>query len=330
MKDLYRRLGRIVAACVAFLAVAAAVPGALAQSDYPNRSIRFLVGFPPGSAADITARLVGNKMGQILGQQIVIENKPGAGSSIAGGEAARAPKDGYTLYLGTSGNTANAAFAPNLTFDFKTDFIPITPLVTVPLILVVHPSLGVKSVADLIKLAKAKPGELSYASPGIGTASHFGGELLKSLGGVNVTHIPYQGSPQAITDLIAGRTSLIFSPSSTVMGHIQAGRLVALASGGTKRPAVAPDLPTMVEAGVADFDITTWFGLVAPAGTPKAVIDKLSAAANEALKSDEVKAGLAKAGFDPIGGPQPEFAAFVERDLVKWAKAAELAGLRKK
>ena len=297
--------------------------------DYPNRPIRVVVGFSAGSGADITARVVGQRMGQLLGQQIVVENKTGAGSSLAAEFVARAPKDGYTLLLATIANPINAAMSSNLSFDFPKDFVPIVRLTTTPNILVVHPSVGVKSVKELIDLAKSKPDQLSFASSGVATGTHLSGELFKVLAGVKMVHVPYAGSPQAVTDLLAGRIQLFFSPASTVLQHVRDGKLVALASTEAKRTAIAPELPTMVEAGLPGFETGLWFGLLAPAGTPKEVVDKLARAANEALQTDEVAKALAPQGIDLVGGSPEDFARYLEGEMKRWATVAEAAGLKK-
>jgi tripartite-type tricarboxylate transporter receptor subunit TctC len=297
--------------------------------DYPARPVHIIAGFIPGSAADITARVLGQRMGQTLGQQFVIENKAGAGSSLAAEFVARAPNDGYTLFLGSSANITNAAINPALSFDMAKDFAPIALATTVPIILVVHPALGVNSVQELIALAKAKPGEVLYASTGVGTAPHLSGELFAIRGGVKLVHVPYQGSPQAATDLLAGRTSMMFSPASAVVAHVATGKLKALASAAAKRPSIAPDLPTMAEAGMADFDTSIWFGLMAPASTPREVIDKLARAASEALASNEVLASLHPQGFDALSGGPEEFAATIQREIKRWGEVAQAAGLKK-
>ena len=213
---------------------------ARAQGDYPNKPVHLIVGFTPGSVADITARVLGNKMGQILGQQFVIENRTGAGSNLAAEYVARAPKDGYTLYLPGSANIANAAINPNLPFDIIKDFAPIALVNNAAVILVVHPSLNVNSVQELIALLKSKPGELSYASTGIGSAPHFSGELFMQSTGTKMVHVPYQGSPQAATDLLAGRVQIMFSPATAVISLVKDGRLKVLASAGAKRPVFCP------------------------------------------------------------------------------------------
>lgn len=309
-------------------AAALAASGAVAE-DYPVRPIRVVVGFSAGSGADISARVVGQRMGQILGQQIVVENKTGAGSSLAAEQVARAPKDGYTLLMATIANVINAVVNPNLSFDFRKDFAPVVRLTTTPNILVVHPSVGVKSVKELIDLAKAKPDQLLFASSGVATGTHLAAELFKVMTGVKMVHVPYAGSPQAVTDLLAGRVQVFFSPASTVLQHVREGKLVALASTEAKRAAMAPDLPTMAEAGLPGFETGLWFGLVAPVGTPKEIIDKLARAGNEALKADEVGKALAPQGIDLVGGSPEEFARYLDGEMKRWATVAEAAGLKK-
>ncbi len=310
------------------LTAVAAVPLGHAD-DFPSRPLRLIIGFPPGSAADITARLVGSVMSQTLGQQVVVEARPGAGSSLAAEFVARAPADGYTLFIGTSSNVTNAAISSTLRFDFAKDFAPVTPLTDLPLILAVHPLLGVSSVKELIALAKSKPGELTYASVGHGTVPHLSTELFSLRTNIKLVHVPYQGSPPAVTDLLAGRVSVMLGVASTIMPHVESGRIKGLASGSAKRPHIAPNLPTIAEAGVPDFESSVWFGLMAPAGTPRAVIQKLAAAANAALKSDDVATKLKASGFEPLGGPPEAFAQFIAREQFKWGAAAEAAGMKK-
>jgi tripartite-type tricarboxylate transporter receptor subunit TctC len=326
-----RRKRRTIALALSLaLTLAAQLPLTCAHAeDYPSRPVRIIAGFIPGSAADITARVLGQRMGQILGQQFITENKPGAGSSLAAEYAAHAAKDGYTLFLGSSANITNAAINPALSFDMAKDFAPIALVTTVPVILVVHPSLGVNSVKELIALAKAKPGEVLYASTGVGTAPHLSGELFAMRSGVKLVHVPYQGSPQAVTDLLAGRTAMMFSPASAVVSQVETGKLKALASAAAKRPSIAPDLPTMAEAGMPDFDTSIWFGLMAPAGTPKEIIDKLARAAAEALTSNEVLASLHPQGFDALSGGPADFAATIQRESKRWGEVAQAAGLKK-
>jgi tripartite-type tricarboxylate transporter receptor subunit TctC len=306
-----------------------AAPAALSQSDYPNRPIRLIVGFIPGSAADITARVLGQRMGQILGQQFVIEGKPGAGSSLAAEFVAHSAKDGYTLFIASSANITNAAINPNLSFDMIKDFAPIALINTAAVILVVPPSTGVKSVPELIALARSKPGEVLYASTGVGTAPHLSGELFSMRTGVKLMHVPYQGSPQAATDLLAGRVTMMFSPASAVISQVEKGSLRALASAASKRPAILPTLPTMTEAGMPDFDTSIWFGLMAPAGTPRDIIDKLARAAREALATNEVVTAWRPQGIDPLSGGPDEFARHIESESKRWSEVAQAAGLKK-
>lgn len=315
---------------IAVLAAAALLSFATAHADdYPSRPVRVIVGFTAGAAADITARVLTNRMGQILDQQFVVENRPGAGSNLAAEYVSHAPKDGYTLLVGTSANLTNAIISTNLGFDFVKDFSPIALAATAPVILVVNPSLGVNSVQELIALAKAKPGRILYASTGVGAAPHLAGELFNARAGIKTVHVPYQGSPQAVTDLIAGRTSMMFSPASAVMSHIKSGALKALASAASRRPSIAPDLPTMAEAGVPDFDASIWFGLMAPAGTPRNIVDKLARTLDEALKSDETVTRLKAQGFDTLGGGPEDFARTIATDAARWTAAARAAGLTK-
>jgi tripartite-type tricarboxylate transporter receptor subunit TctC len=302
---------------------------ARAQSDYPNKPIHLVVGFTPGSVADITARVLGNRMGQILGQSVVVENRPGAGSNLAAEFVARSAKDGYTLFLPGSANIANGAINRNLPFDVAKDFAPVALVSAAAVILVVHPSLAVNNLQELIALVKSKPGELSYASTGIGSAPHFSGELFMQRTGTKLVHVPYQGSPQAATDLLAGRVQVMFSPATAVISLVQAGRLKVLASAGRKRAGILPDVPTMIESGMPDFDTAIWFGLMAPAGTPREAIDKLSRAVREAVKSSEVVAAWRPQGVDPLDGGPDELARLIASELKRWGDVATAAGLKK-
>jgi tripartite-type tricarboxylate transporter receptor subunit TctC len=322
-------LKRIGVLTAALLLAVVANDYARAQSDYPSKPIRIVVGFTPGSVADITARVLGNRMGQILGQTVVVENKAGAGSNLAAEFVARAPKDGYTLFLPGSVNIANAAINPNLPFDIAKDFTPIALVNSVAVILVVHPSLEVSNVQQLIALAKSKPGDLTYASTGIGSAPHFSGELFMQQTGTKLVHVPYPGSPQAATDLVAGRVQVMFSPATAVISLVQGGKLKLLASAGSKRSSIVPDVPTMIESGMPGFDTAIWFGLTAPAGTPAAIIDKLSRAVREAVKSNEVIAAWRPQGVDPLDGGPEDLARLEASELKRWTEVATAAGLKK-
>jgi len=318
-----RRLAPLIV-CVLFALTAAA-----RAEDYPTRPIRVIVGFGPGSGADITARVVGARMSEILGQQIVVENKAGAGSSLAADYVAHAARDGYTLLMATAAQPINAAVTPTLNFDFVKDFVPIVRLTTTANLLVVTPSLEVKSVDELVALAKAKPDALSFGSSGVGTGTHLAGELFKVLTGVKIVHVPYGGSAQAVTDLLAGRIQVLFTPASTVIAHVRDGKLVALAATETKRTAIAPEVPTMAEAGLAGFDTGLWFGLLAPTGTPPAAIERISTAARQALASETVVKALAPQGIDIVGGTPEEFAAYIAGEMKRWEMVSRAAGLKK-
>jgi len=287
-----------------------------------------VVGFPPGASMDITARMLGNGMSQILGQQFVIDNKPGAASSIAAEYAAHAANDGYTLFVGSSANITNQAINPGLPFDMLRDFAPIAPVANVNVVLVVNPAINVHSVAELIALAKSKPGEVLYASVGIGSAPHLAAELFSQRAGVKLVHVPYQGSPQAVADLIAGRTMMMFSPASSVIGQIEAGKLIGLASATRTRASMLPNLPTMMEAGITDFDTGLWFALLAPKGTPTAMIDKLAAAAQKAIHTPEAMEGLRKQGIDPLSGGPDDLKHYMQTELARWSDVARAAGLK--
>jgi tripartite-type tricarboxylate transporter receptor subunit TctC len=313
-------------------AAAAALPAAarIARAQaYPTRPVRIIIGFAAGASGDIAARVLAQALGPLLGQQFIVENRAGAGSNIATNFVAHAPKDGYTLLQGTAANTINAATTPNLTYDFPKDFAPIALFATLPNILVVHPSIGVHTVAELIELARAKPDQLSFGSAGVGGLSHVTGELFNVIAGTKRLHVPYAGTAQAATDLLGGRLQVMFSPASTVLQFVAEGKLVALASTGLQRASAAPDLTTISEAGLTGFDTSGWFGLLAPAGTARDIIERLAAASNEAVKSPDVVATMAQQGFDMAGGSPEEFAGFIRDDLAKWVRVAAASGLKR-
>jgi tripartite-type tricarboxylate transporter receptor subunit TctC len=314
---------------IAALIMTAGASATRAQSDYPNKPVRLIVGFIPGSSADITARVLGARMSQLLGQQIVVENKPGAGSSLAAEYVARSPKDGYTLFVASSANITNAAINPKLSFDIVKDFQPVALVNTAAVILVTHPSVGVSSVQELIALAKGKPGEINYASTGVGTAPHLSGELMNMRAGLKLVHVPYQGSPQAATDLLAGRVQIMFSPASAVVSQVESGKLKVLASATAQRAGILPNVPTMAEAGMPDFVTSIWFGLMAPAGTPREVVDNLARVTTEAARSPEVVAAWRPQGIDPLNGGPDEFEKHVTKEMTRWSEVATAAGLKK-
>lgn len=296
---------------------------------YPLRPVRVIVGLAAGSSTDVTARIIAQRLGESLGQQFVIENRPGAGGNIATEFVAHAPKDGYTLLLGSVATTVNVTLSPNKSFDFVRDLVPVVLLATVPNLLVVHPSLGVHSLEELIRLAKAKPGEIFYASSGVGTSPHLSAELFNREAGLKLMHVPYQGSGQAMNDLVAGRVSLMFAPASTALPHVKSGSLVAIASTQRKRAAAAPDLPTMDELGMRGFDTGVWFGLFAPSGTSPEIVNALADAANQALSAPAVIASLRAQGIDPVGGTPAAFRTFVTAEIEKWRAVIDTAGLKK-
>jgi tripartite-type tricarboxylate transporter receptor subunit TctC len=317
---------RLIAAAV----LAAGIVSAPAQAQtYPTQPIRIISGFPAGTTADLSARIVGAKIGEILKAQVVVENRPGAASSIAAAQAARADKDGYTLYIGSAANVINAAQNPNLTFDFMKDFTPITLLTSTPTVLAVTPQLGVKNVKELIAAAKAKPDSISFGSSGVASSTHLALELFKGLTGAKIQHVPYTGSPQVVTDMLAGRIQGYFAPASTVMGHVNAGKLIALGTTDPARTTILPNLPTMIEAGVPGCVSVLWFGLVAPTGTPQPVLDRLSKAANEALKSEDVVKSLQSASIARHGGSPADFARHIAEENKRWTKVIADAGLKK-
>ena len=301
---------------------------AQAQSAYPNKPVKLVLGFPPGSAADVVARLLVPRLGESLGQPMVVENRPGAGSNIAGEAVARAPADGYTLLLGSVANAINATLSRGLSFDFARDFSPVSGVATLPNLLVVHPAVPAKNVQELITAAKAKPGELMYGSSGNGTAPHLSGELFNLMAGVKTVHVPYKGSPQAVTDLLAGRVLVMFSPASTVLQHIKAGSLRALASTGLARTGAAPELPTVAESGLAGFETSVWFGLVAPLGTPVDILDRLNRDTQRALAAPELKAQFAAQGVDAMGGSREQLATYIRQEIDKWARVIQASGAR--
>lgn len=314
--------------CAALALAMSLTATASSAQDYPNRPVRIVIGFGPGSVADITARVMGAHMSQTLGQQVVVENRPGAGSSLGAEHVARAPKDGYTLFMATIANTINPALS-RLPFDFAKDLAPISLVASSPQLLVAHPSLGVNSVQDLIALAKTRPEPIHYACSGVGTLSHLSGLLLNGMADIKLVPVPYPGSAQGVNDVLAGRVPVMFSSITTVWPHVTGGKLKALATTQPKRLAMAPDLPTMAEAGLQGYDAVVWMGLLAPAGTPREIVDKLARAANEALRSNDVLALLRAQGFEPIGGSPDEFGSYIDGELRKWSNVAIAADLKK-
>ena len=299
----------------------------LAQGRYPEKPIRVVVGFPPGTSTDTLTRLVATRMSDALGQPLVVENRPGAGSSIAAEQVARSAPDGYTLLASSSANTVNPALY-KLAFDFERDLAPIGLIAEAPLLLVAHPGAGVQSVQELISAAKAKPGALAYGSSGVGSFVHLNGELFKINTGTNLAHVPYKGSSQAIADLLSGQIPLLFTPASTAIPHVKAGKALALGVISPRRSPALPDVPTMGEAGVRGQEAALWSGLHAPAGTPRDVIERLNRELQKTLSMPEVKTQFAAQSNDPLPGSPEQFAKVIRDDIERWARVVKTANIK--
>lgn len=311
------------------VALAAAGPVGLAQAQgYPGKPIRIVVPFPPGGGTDIVARILTQKLSESFGANFVIDNRAGAGGSIGTEMVAKAPPDGYTLGIVSGSHAINPGLYSKLPFDAVRDFAPVTMLVSGPGLLVVHPSLPVKTVKELIALAKGKPGQLNYASAGNGTPPHLAGELFKSMAGVDLVHVPYKGNTPAFVDLISGQVSLSFPTIPSALPHVQAGRLRALAVTSRKRSAVMPQLPTIAESGLPGYDTSSWFGMLAPAGTPREIVRKLQQESAKVLQLRDVREKLLSQGLEPVGSTPEEFAATIESEIAKWAKVVKASGAR--
>jgi tripartite-type tricarboxylate transporter receptor subunit TctC len=313
------------------LACSAAFPfAAFAQaSTYPNKPVRLVVGVPPGGATDLVARLVAEQLSKQTGQQFVVDNRGGAGGNIGAENVAKSPPDGYTLFLGPIGTMAINPFVyAKMPFDPVKDFAPISQLTSIPIVMIVHPSVPAKDVREFIAFAKANPGKVNFASGGNGTQTHISGEMLKSLAGVDMTHIPYKGNGPAMIDLLAGRVLVMFDQISSALPHVRAGKLNALGVTTAKRSAVAPDIPTLAETGLPTFEATTWHGLFAPAGTPRDVIAKLNAETVKALSSPELIEKFKTNGIDPVSSSPEQFAALLKSELQRWGDVVKAAGIK--
>lgn len=297
----------------------------VAHAKYPDKPIKILVGFAAGGPTDIVARLVGSRLEKVLGQPVIVENKPGGGSNIASAEAARAKPDGYTLFLGTIANATNMSIYKNLNYNTERDFVPITQLVSSPSVLVVNNDLPVKTLAELIAYAKANPGKLTYASSGAGGSPHLAGEMLKQRTGIDALHVPYKGAAPAMNDVMGGTVSMGFKTASGVTSTIQAGRLRAIAIASDKRLPQLPDVPTLAELGFKDFEVSSWSGLFAPKGTPPEIIKTIADATIEILKSPEVRKQLEGMGAIPVGSTPAEFQKYVRSEIEKWGVVAKTA-----
>ena len=301
---------------------------ALAQSAYPSRPIHVDVGFTPGASSDIVARIFAKGADQVLGQDVIVENRTGAAGSIAAGYVARAAKDGYTLFICPLSTLTNKIVHPDEPFDIAKDFAPIALLATGAIVMVVDPKLEVHSVADFTALAKSKPGQILFGTVGPGSLPDLCGELYAQRAGVKLVQVPYPGSPQVITDLMAGRVAMNFAIASSVLGQIAAGQVRPLAIAADKRSDLLPDVPTMAEAGIPDFNTPLWFGLVAPAGTPRPVIDKLADAAQKAMHAPDAVSLLHKQGFVPEDKGPDQFGAFIKSEIARWSTVVQAPGMK--
>src|SRR5439155_15913660 len=300
---------------------------AFAQSGYPARPIRMVVPFPPGGPTDIVARPIAQKLSEQLSQQVIVDNRGGAGGNIGAESVARAAPDGYTLLMGTVGTQAiNPALYKKLTYDPTRDLVPVALVAAAPVALVVHPSVGAKSVKELLALASAKPGRLTFGSAGSGTPGHLTGEMFKSATAASLVHVPYKGSAPAVSDLIGGQIGLMFDPVQSVLPHIRAGRIQALAVSSARRSGALPDVPTLQEAGVQGVETTAWWGLLAPAKTPREVIARLSAEAQRVVQTADLRERLGAVGIEPMGLGSEAFAEFQKAELSKWGRAVRESG----
>ncbi len=312
---------------LALTALALLSSSAFAQA-YPTKPIRLVVPSAAGGSTDTIARIVGNALAVNLGVPVVIDNKPGAGGNIASGIVATAAPDGYTLLVPYGGFAINPSLYKSLPFDSVKDFAPVIQLCTVTGILVVNPSLPVHSVKELIALAKAKPGQLNYASAGSGTVTHLAGELFKTMAGVDIVHVPYRGSSLALTDLLGGQVQLMFANIPGTIQHVETGKLRVLAVNSATRSPLLPNVPTVAESGLAGYEASTWFGVLAPAGTQKEIIAKLNAEISRVLSTAEVQATFKAEGASAVGGSPEQFGSFIRAEIEKWGKVVRASGAR--
>ena len=317
------------ASIAAALACACTVTDALAQAGaFPAKAVRIIVAFPPGGGTDIVARIVGQKLAESWGQQAVVDNRAGASGVIGTEAAARAAPDGYTWFMGTMGNlTVNQHLYRKMPVDPQRDLAALTQVVAVHFVMVSHPSLPAKTVKELIALAKSRPGQINYSSSGPGGAPHLAGELLKSMAGINLVHIPYKGSGPSFTDLLGGQISLTFDSLVQAYPYIKAGKLNAMAVLGSKRSSLLPQTPTVAESGVPGYELTNWFGLVVPAATPRELVTRMYNDVAKVLAQPEVRDKLQAMGADPIGSTPDQFSAFMRAETAKWAKVIKVANI---
>ena len=302
--------------------------GLVAAQGYPARQVRIVVPFPPGGTSDILARTIGARLAEPLGQPVVIENRPGAGGNIAADHVARSTPDGYTLLMGTSSLAISQSLYRKLNFDLIRDFAPVTQAVNYANLLVVHPTAGVSTVSELLALARAKPGSLTYGTAGNGTPPHMTGELFKAYTGVNILHIPYKGGAPAIVDLVAGQIPMMFDNVPPLLPHVRSGRIKALAVTSLARIPVLPEVPTLHELGLKEFDAVGWNGLLAPAGTPREIVNRLHAEVARVLRIPEVRDQLTSQGADIVANAPDEFSAWIRVEVKKWAEVVRVSGAK--
>jgi tripartite-type tricarboxylate transporter receptor subunit TctC len=305
-----------------------AASGALAQS-YPSKPVRIIVPFGAGSTLDIMARVISPKLSEALGQQFIVENRPGAGGAIGLDATAKAPKDGYTLAIGATGPLAiNPGLDPRLPWDPVRDFTPITQVALGPLILVTHAAVPARTLKELVALAKARPGKLTYGSPGIGSSNHLAGELLGITAGIKIVHVPYKGNAEALTDLLGGQIDMVITGVPPVLSHVQSGKLRAIVNTGPKRSPTMPQLPTVSESGLPGAEVNVWYGFVAPAGTPRDIVIRLNTAIVKIVGSPEISERFASLGAEPVTNTPEDFAKLVRNDVAKWAMVIKQQGIK--
>ncbi len=319
------RLRRIL---VGALVVIASASAALAQS-FPSKPLRFIVPFPPGGSADILARTIGQKMSEGLGQSVVVDNRPGAGTAIGAEATAKSAADGYTIMIGTvSSHAINPSLNAKLAYDPIRDFTPISPVASIPFALLVHPSLPAKNIEELIGVARSKPGVLNFSSAGNGTSNHLAGELFKSMARIDLVHIPYKGSAPALNDLLAGQVNMMFDLVLTAAPHVKAGTVRAVAVTGKERSGVLPTVRTIAESGLPGYEVSAWFGIFAPANVPLPIVQSLNKEVVRIMQLADVRERLASQGAEPMSGSSEAFAEFVRIELAKWSGVVKAAGMR--
>jgi tripartite-type tricarboxylate transporter receptor subunit TctC len=312
----------------AALAVLALIGLPAVAQDYPSKPVKIVVPFAAGGPADVYARFIGNALSETLKQPFVIEDRPGAGSVIGTEAVAKSDPDGYTLLMMSNTHTTNESLLPDKPFKLMTDFVAVSPVNYSDLVMVIHPSVPAKTLAEFIALAKSKPKGLTYASSGPGTPYHMAGELFKAMSQTDIVHVPYKGSSGARTDILGGHVSMMFDAVTTMAPNVSAGEVKALGTTGDRRTAVLPDVPTMAEAGVPGYSATIWLGIMAPNGTPQPVVDKLNAEIVKVLQRPEVKDAWAKQGAEPLIMTPAEFTAYLEKDINKWAEVVKISGAK--